>query len=279
MWAEGEEGMKCRCRGRGEKEGVVWRCLESWRVSRNVCRWVLAMYVHIVWGSIVLVCGVIVPPCELAGLLRVRVLVRPFCSFLHTDTDTQQDTTRHDTTRHDTAERLRFDPRPGQSSFRWISLDARRQQRIWLQGQPEPSKGESLPVWDGSKRLQNEQYPGFARGHPPYYWPGQMRFDFPERTGWGRVLIVWPFMQSTLMIAHRNINTLSHRTAREQTNFSKATRDRWMDEFIYLLIDLFVSEIILFNSLAAAVDFCFCLFFVRQHFYSGSVIDFLRIRD
>lgn len=27
-------------------------------------------------------------------------------------------TARHHTTRHDTAERLRFDPRPGQSSFR-----------------------------------------------------------------------------------------------------------------------------------------------------------------
>ena len=29
------------------------------------------------------------------------------------------------------------------------------------------------------------QYRGFARGHPPHYWPGSTELDFPERTRGG----------------------------------------------------------------------------------------------
>ena len=27
------------------------------------------------------------------------------------------------------------------------------------------------------------QYQGFARGHPPYYWPGSNRLNFRDQTG------------------------------------------------------------------------------------------------
>ena len=32
---------------------------------------------------------------------------------------------------------------------------------------------------------QNIQYQGFARGHPPYYWPGSNHLNFRDRTGSG----------------------------------------------------------------------------------------------
>ena len=32
---------------------------------------------------------------------------------------------------------------------------------------------------------QNVQYQGFARGHPPYYWPGSNHLNFRDRTGSG----------------------------------------------------------------------------------------------
>jgi hypothetical protein len=39
-------------------------------------------------------------------------------------------------------------------------------------------------------KRKNNRHPGFARGHPPYYWPGLNTLDFPDRTGWGMIGLV-----------------------------------------------------------------------------------------
>lgn len=36
----------------------------------------------------------------------------------------------------------------------------------------------------------NGRHRGFARGHPPYYWPGLSELNFPDQTGWGAVSLV-----------------------------------------------------------------------------------------
>ena len=46
-----------------------------------------------------------------------------------------------------------------------------------------------------NENLQNEQHPGFARGHPPYYWPGSKEFNFRDQTRAGAVSLIWPFME------------------------------------------------------------------------------------
>jgi hypothetical protein len=41
---------------------------------------------------------------------------------------------------------------------------------------------------------QNEQYPGFARAHAPYYWLDSTQLNFRDRTRPGAVYVIWPFM-------------------------------------------------------------------------------------
>ena len=36
------------------------------------------------------------------------------------------------------------------------------------------------------------QYPDFARGPPPHYYPGQNVLNFADQTGCGALTIVWP---------------------------------------------------------------------------------------
>ena len=36
------------------------------------------------------------------------------------------------------------------------------------------------------------QYQGFARGHPPYYWPGSNHLNFRDRTGSDALWLIWP---------------------------------------------------------------------------------------
>ena len=50
-------------------------------------------------------------------------------------------------------------------------------------------KKRLAPMLLGPK-IQNEQYPGFARGHPPYYWPGSKEFNFRDRTRPGAVSLI-----------------------------------------------------------------------------------------
>ena len=40
--------------------------------------------------------------------------------------------------------------------------------------------------------VKNIQYQGFARGHPPYYWPGSNHLNFRDRTGSGALWLIWP---------------------------------------------------------------------------------------
>ena len=43
-------------------------------------------------------------------------------------------------------------------------------------------------------RVKNEQYPGFARAHAPYYWLDSTQLNFRDRTRPGAVYVIWPFM-------------------------------------------------------------------------------------
>ena len=55
---------------------------------------------------------------------------------------------------------------------------------------------DELCIWKYSimekknENLQNEQHPGFARGHPPYYWPGSKEFNFRDQTRAGAVSLI-----------------------------------------------------------------------------------------
>ena len=40
------------------------------------------------------------------------------------------------------------------------------------------------------KKSKDDRHEGFARGHPPYYWPRLITLNFPDLTGWGAVVIV-----------------------------------------------------------------------------------------
>lgn len=41
-------------------------------------------------------------------------------------------------------------------------------------------------------KMKYIQYQGFARGHPPYYWPGSNHLNFRDRTGSGALWLIWP---------------------------------------------------------------------------------------
>ena len=85
---------------------------------------------------------------------------------------------------------------------------------------------------------KNEQYPGFARAHAPYYWLDSTQLNFRDRTRPGAVYVIWPFM-----IAH-NFTRIQYtvRTIRCCT-----CSDNW-----YSIIMLIVALICLLMSTATS---------------------------
>ena len=54
-----------------------------------------------------------------------------------------------------------------------------------------------------NKKNENEQYPGFARAHAPYYWLDSTQLNFRDRTRPGAVYVIWPF----ILMTHKHYNT------------------------------------------------------------------------
>ena len=55
----------------------------------------------------------------------------------------------------------------------------------------------------------DEQHPGFARGHPPYYCTGSKEFNFRDQTRAGAVSLIWPFMFTEDSYEHIEICVLN----------------------------------------------------------------------
>ena len=78
---------------------------------------------------------------------------------------------------------------------------------IWARSHKSKSEIALQRWWPHrSYKSSDEQHPGFARGHPPYYWPGSKEFNFRDQTRAGAVSMIWPFM-STLLIVVNNATT------------------------------------------------------------------------
>ena len=66
---------------------------------------------------------------------------------------------------------------------------------IWARSHKSKSEIALQRWWPHrSYKSSDEQHPGFARGHPPYYWPGSKEFNFRDQTRAGAVSVIWPFM-------------------------------------------------------------------------------------